>query len=74
MAVYVGGLPQKTAASLVKLRLAAIRMIVDWLVVEQVVPANPATSVLGQKHRVKKEKTPVFPAEEAHDLLNSIAP
>ena len=36
----------------VKRRLAAVRMLFDWLVVGQVVPLNPAAAVRGQKHFV----------------------
>ena len=39
-------------------------MLFDWLVVGQVVPSNPAESVRGPKHVVKKGKTPVLTAEE----------
>jgi len=38
VAAYVEGLQQKIAAPSVKLQLAAIRMLFDWLVVGQVVP------------------------------------
>ena len=37
------------AAPSVKLQLAAIWMLFDWLVVGQVVPVNPASSVRGPK-------------------------
>ena len=56
----------------VKLQLAAIRMLFDWLVVGQIVPMNPASAVRGPKHVVKKGKTPVLSAEEARELLDSI--
>lgn len=56
----------------VKQHLAAIRMLFDWLVVGQVIPFNPAASVRGPKHVVKKGKTPVLTAEEARLLLDSI--
>jgi len=72
VAAYIEGLQQKIAAPSVKLQLAAIRMLFDWLVVGQVVPVNPASSVRGPKHVVKKGKTPVLSVEEAHALLNSI--
>ena len=51
---------KQIAAPSVKLQLAAIRMLFDWLVVGQVVPVNPASSVRGPKHVVKKGKTPVL--------------
>jgi len=34
----------------------------DYLVVSQAVPVNPASSVKGPKHVVKKDKTPVLSA------------
>lgn len=60
------------SAPAVKQHLAAIRMLFDWLVVGQVVPFNPAASVRGPKHVVKKGKTPVLSAEDARTLLDSI--
>lgn len=60
------------AAPSVKQHLAAIRMLFDWLVVGQVIPMNPAGSVRGPKHVVKRGKTPVLTAEEARQLLDSI--
>lgn len=56
----------------VKQHLAAIRMLFDWLVVGQVMPFNPASSVRGPKHVVKHGKTPVLSAEDARRLLDSI--
>jgi site-specific recombinase XerD len=56
----------------VKQHLAAIRMLFDWLVTGQVIPMNPASSVRGPKHVVKKGKTPVLDAPEARQLLDSI--
>ena len=72
VAAYIEGLQKKIAAPSVKLQLAAIRMLFDWLVVGQVVPVNPASSVRGPKHVVKKGKTPVLSAEEARVLIDSI--
>lgn len=56
----------------VKQHLAAIRMLFDWLVVRQVLPFNPASSVRGPKHVVKHGKTPVLTAGQARELLDSI--
>ncbi len=56
----------------IKQHLAAIRMLFDWLVIGQIVPHNPATSVRGPKHVVKRGKTPVLTADEARTLLDSI--
>jgi len=72
VAAYIETLQKEMAAPSVKLQLAAIRMLFDWLVLGQVVPVNPASAVRGPKHVVKKGKTPVLSVEEAHVLLNSI--
>ena len=47
-------------------------MLLDWLVTGQVIPLNPAHSVRGPKHSVKKGKTSVLSAEEMGGLLSSI--
>jgi site-specific recombinase XerD len=72
VAAYVETLGQRLAAPSVKLHLAGIRMLFDWLVVGQVIASNPASSVRGPKHSMKKGKTPVLTAEEARQLLDSI--
>jgi integrase/recombinase XerD len=56
----------------VKQHLAAIRMLFDWLVTGQIVPHNPATSVRGPRHVVKRGTTPVLDADQARMLLDSI--
>jgi len=56
----------------VKQHLAAVRMLFDWLVTGQVLAHNPAHSVRGPKHVVKRGKTPVLSADEARKLLDSI--
>jgi site-specific recombinase XerD len=70
VAAYIEGL--QIAAPSVKQRLAALRMLFDWLVVGQVMPTNPAGSVRGPRYSVKKGKTPVLAAEEARALLDAI--
>lgn len=60
------------AAPTVKQNLAAIRMLFDWLVIGQVLAMNPASSVRGPKHVVKRGKTPVLDADQARRLLDSI--
>ena len=37
-----------------------VRHLFDWLVTGQVVAANPAASVRGPAHSVRRGKTPVF--------------
>ena len=48
-------------------------MLFDWLVMGHVIDVNPAHAVLGPKYVVKKGKTPVLTADEARELLASIA-
>lgn len=72
VAAYIEELSGAISRPTVKLHLAAIRMLFDHLVTGQVVVANPAASVRGPKHVVKKGRTPVLSAEEARLLLDSI--
>jgi site-specific recombinase XerD len=72
VSAYVELLGRRLAKPSVKQHLAAIRMLFDWLVVGQVVTANPAAPVRGPKYTVKKGKTPVLTTEEARALLDSI--
>ena len=73
VAAYLEELDRRgMAAPSIKLQLAAIRMLFDWLVVGQIVPANPASVVRGPRHVVRKGKTPVLTAGEARSLLDSL--
>lgn len=72
LAAYVEDLGRELAAPSVKQHLAALRMLFDYLVTGQVLPFNPAASVRGPKHVVRKGKTPVLFEEEARQLLGSI--
>lgn len=72
VAAYIEQLCGELAKPTVKQHLAAIRMLFDWLVTGQVMPTNPAHSVRGPRHSVKKGKTSVLSAEEMRTLLNSI--
>jgi Phage integrase family len=47
-------------------------MLFDWLVVGQVIPFNPASSVRGPRYSIRKGKTPVLSAADARRLLDSI--
>jgi site-specific recombinase XerD len=69
---YVELLTRERSAPTAKQRLAAIRMLFDWLVVGQIVPTNPAASVRGPRHIVKTGKTPVLDPTEARTLLDCI--
>ncbi|MCQ4190981.1 tyrosine-type recombinase/integrase [Methylocystis suflitae] len=69
---YVEALTRSRSAPIAKQRLAAIRMLFDWLVTGQIVPTNPAASVRGPWHVVNVGKTPVLDPQEARLLLDSI--
>ena len=72
VAAYVKELKTRLSDPSVKQHLAAVRMLFDWLVTGQVVAVNPAASVKGPKHVVRKGKTHVLSAEDARTLLDSI--
>jgi site-specific recombinase XerD len=72
VAAYIEDLQRTHSKPTVKQHLAALRMLFDWLVVGHVMGVNPAHSVRGPKHVVKKGKTPVLAADEARVLLDSI--
>jgi site-specific recombinase XerD len=72
VAAWVEMQTQEYAAPTVKLRLAALRHLFDWLVTGQIIPTNPAGSVRGPSHVVKVGKTPVLEPEEARALIDSI--
>lgn len=72
VAAYIEELGTKAAKPTVKQHLAAVRVLFDFLVTSQVLPMNPAASVRGPKHVVKRGKTPVLSAAEARQLLDSI--
>ncbi|SEN64701.1 Site-specific recombinase XerD [Sphingomonas gellani] len=56
----------------VKQRLAGVRHLFDWLVRTQVVAQNPAVSVRGPAHSVRRGKTPVLDPAEARALIDAI--
>jgi site-specific recombinase XerD len=72
VAAYIELLGERLSRPSIKQKLAAIRMLFDWLVVGQVIAANPAAPVRGPKHTVRKGKTPVLTQQEARALLDSI--
>ena len=72
VAAWVELQTREHAAPTAKLRLAALRHLFDWLVTGQVVPLNPAASVRGPAHSVRKGRTPVLDPAETRHLLDSI--
>jgi site-specific recombinase XerC len=72
VAAYIEVLQATAAKPTVKLHLAAISMLFDWLVVGQVLAVNPAHAVRGPKHVVRRGKTPVLTEEQARQLIQSL--
>lgn len=72
VAAWVEQLGCKVSAPTVKQRLAGVRHLFDWLVTGQVVATNPAASVRGPAHSVRRGKTPVLAPDEARRLLDAI--
>ncbi len=65
VAAYIEKIGRVRSAPTVKQRLAAIRMLFDWLATGGVLPFNPAIAVRGPKQVVKRGKTPVLAPDEA---------
>ena len=72
VAGWIEELGREVSVPTVKQRLAGVRHLFDWLVVGQVVPVNPAASVRGPSHSVRRGKTPVLDPREARQLLDAI--
>jgi site-specific recombinase XerD len=72
VAAYIEQLAQEMSPPSVKQHLACIRMLFDWLVTGQVMPANPAHAVRGPRHSVSRGVTPVLASEEATALLKDM--
>ena len=72
VATYIETLQQTHAAPAVKQQLAAVRMLFNWLITGQIVPANPASAVRGPRHVVKTGKTPVLEGPEWRRLIDAI--
>src|ERR1700733_7744359 len=72
VAAFVESQLKQNSKPTVKQRLAALRMLFDWMEVGQVLPVNPAHAVRGPKHSQRRGKTPVLQADEARTLLDAI--
>ena len=72
VATWIETQTHQVAAPTVKQRLAAVRHFLDFMVNGQIIPVNPASSVRGPRHSVRRGKTPVLAPEEARQLLDSI--
>jgi site-specific recombinase XerD len=73
VATFIKELQSEFTPPTVKQHLAALRMLLDWLVTGHIIDVNPVHAVRGPKYVVKKGKTPVLTAQEARELLDSIA-
>jgi integrase/recombinase XerD len=71
VAVYLKTLHGYEKSS-IKQHLAAIRALFNWLLVGQVVQANPAISVKGPKYDVTRGLTPVLTRAELSQLIDRI--
>ena len=72
VAGWIEELGRELSPPTAKQRLAAIRHLFDWLVVGQIITHNPAASVRGPAHVVRRGRTPVLGAGEAKALLDNI--
>ena len=72
LAAWVEELQRRMAAPSVKLHLAGIRMLFDWLVVGQIIPPKPRKRGTRAETLRQEGQTPVLTATEARDLLDSI--
>lgn len=71
VSAYIEHLLVEKSVPTVKQHLAAIRMLFDWLVIGQVIPANPAHAVRGPRHVVTEGVTPVLDREHVSRLFAS---
>jgi len=68
------GNPKKASKPMKLLHLTAIRQLFDHLVTRHVIVLNPAASVKGPKHAVRKGKTPALTPKQAESVLWAIEP
>ena len=72
VATYIEALGQSHERASVKLHLAALRRLLDWMVTGGYLNTNPATSVKGPALKVRRGKTNVLTAAEVRQLLDNI--
>jgi len=72
VAAWIEAQRGELAPPTIKQRLAGVRHLFDWLVLGQIVAANPAASVRGPSHSVRRGRTAVLAPDEARRLLDSI--
>jgi integrase/recombinase XerD len=74
VAAYIQNLTKIKSAPTVKQHLAAINMCLNWMTSGGIIDFNPAASVRGPRHVVKRGKTPVLTSDQAKQLLANIVP
>lgn len=72
VSAYIEAVGERFAPQTVKLRLAALRGLFDWLARHGVLETNPAAPVRGPSYTIKRGKTPILTATEAKRLIESI--
>lgn len=72
VASYIESLMRGRAVPSVKQHLAALRMMLDWMVTGGVLTHNPAASVRGPRYSIRRGKTPVLSADDTRRLIDSI--
>ena len=72
LAAYREELLKRYHVRSVKQHLSALRRLFDQMVVDQVIPTNPAASVRGPKFSTKQGVTPILSDEETRTLFNSL--
>lgn len=73
ISAYIEELRLTASDATVKQHLASIKMLFDWLVIQQIVPRNPAAAVRGPKLTVHRGKTPVLDEVSARLFFESFA-
>ena len=72
VATWIEQISRGASAPTVKQRLAAVRHLFDWLVIGQGMAVNPAASVRGPSHSVRRGMTPLLDPKETRMLLAAI--
>ena len=72
VSAYIEHVSDRFAPQTVKLRLAGLRGLFDWLARHGVLETNPAAPVRGPSYTQKRGKTPILTAAEAKRLIESI--
>jgi len=67
------GNPKKASKPMRLLHLTAIRQLFDHLVTRHAIVINPAASVKGPRHAVRKGKTPALSPQQAESVLWAIS-